>query len=351
MGEPEKEALKQLATLPTAVASLETAIAKINGNGKDDKLDIEKFSGVARRNGEYGLESFIREIDLHCEASASTDKQRANLLYRNCIGIAREELQCLAKEDIVKPMKIKKALRARFGAATSGLATFFCRHQLADESLGGYLCALQQIFDGLVSAQDNLQVFDNSKTRITMLIQQVIDGAKNPLTRNNIILEKEDLSGMTWSGARTRILQLGQPGESHRVRSLTTPFPRGSIDFEYDDYHRSPGASASAAPVVQDSSNTELLKQLLESNKQMCEMMKMLSTRLGEPGNRKPESRREPGIDRPPPQDDKCRYCKESGHFKNSCPKLARKERLRAEAERANPASSAGSDSPRPGNG
>lgn len=52
MGEPEKEALKQLATLPTAVASLETAISKINGNGKDDKLDIEKFSGVARRNGE-----------------------------------------------------------------------------------------------------------------------------------------------------------------------------------------------------------------------------------------------------------------------------------------------------------
>lgn len=330
MGDEEvKKALKELSTLPGAVKGLSTAFGKMS----HDDLDVEKFTGILKRNGESGLEAFLREVDLYCDADALPDPTRANLIYRNCTGIAKEELQCLAKTDLSRPDRLKTALRGRFGTS-SGLASFFCRRQLADETLGTYLCAIQQIFDGLVSSKPNLATFADSKVRVEMLIQQVIDGCRDRFTRNNVIMEKEDLGGKTWTGARTRILVIGQGQAETCVRAATRR-------DEFDD-DRSPGASASAAVAANSDQNAELMKQMIASQKQMCDMLKIVITKFDSAPVPVPAAESS-ASGRPPMSELSCKYCKEKGHFLKDCVKLMRK---REREQREHQTSSGGAPTP-----
>ncbi len=160
LGTPEKK-ISVLTTLTTSMASKEdldvlrkqleemkTQLAaapvppepiKVVFPPRDRKL--KKFSG----EGE-SYSDFIEEVEQVIDARPGiTEAEKADLIWANLEGAARDEAKCLSSEDRKQPILLKKALESTFGEKLSLpqlMAKLYARKQEAGDTVQQYGRAL-----------------------------------------------------------------------------------------------------------------------------------------------------------------------------------------------------------------
>ena len=334
MAKPEDlaEALTQsLAQSQKAFADIAGAFKNLRFQ-RSTPVKFGKFSGRPKKSGDQTLKEWLDDLDTYTRQLDLSADEKLNVAIDHLAGEAKEEIRCCPQEDKDSIDKLLSILRLRFGAketVQSLNCTFYSRCQLEGETFEEFSRSLIRLYDRMELASmdsEERQALGQLKQRA--LKEQMIRGTRDLLTKRELRRLAHEEPNLPVYQFREQALYILRDvhADDSTVVSCKGVCPSSSGDVVPIDRvapTKPPGKTAHCT------SDGELLRGLVESQKQLCSTMERIMQQQTETNANIQKLSEVIANQRanPAPQNNfqkrknqvQCSYCKKKGHTSESC--------------------------------